>query len=169
MLFSRTSRRRPADITACLGILVTALAFALCAPGSLAAGHPTGHKYTAADLKWVQIGATVDPTRGQAPYFSPHHGMSFAELLEAGANAGMRPDITELLGLPRTRYGMPMETAILIRLPGSSRVYGIWKNDVGSGQWRDPYFKIDLHPGVARALGVNPYAFKGNVEVAVVP
>ena len=105
---------------------------------------------------WVRTGATIDNTRGQAPTYSDHGGMSFAELLEAGTNAGMRPDATQLLGLPRKRYGMAMETSILARMPGSSKSYRIWKNDVGSGQLGNGHFTIDLHGKIASKLGWHP-------------
>src|SRR6185312_8555015 len=32
---------------------------------------------------WISVGATLDPTAGQAPTWSDHGGFSFAELLEA--------------------------------------------------------------------------------------
>jgi hypothetical protein len=114
---------------------------------------------------WITIGASVDPTQGQAPTYPDHGGMSFAELLQAGTNRGLHPTLTEVLGLSSGTYGMAMETAILIRMPGSSTQYTIYKNDVGSGQAGDPYYKIDLHPGIAAALGVSATTFLGSVQV----
>jgi hypothetical protein len=111
---------------------------------------------------WKRTGATLDPTQGQLAY-SDHGGFSFAELLEAGSNAGMRPDLTQLLGHPRGSYGMAMETSIKIRAVGSHRSFRIWKNDVGSGQGGNVHFTIDLHPGIAKAIGFGGY---GDVEVA---
>ena len=114
---------------------------------------------------WVRTGATLDPTQGQPSAGSgPHGGFSFAELLEAGANAGMRPDLTQLLGLPRGAYGMPMGTAIDVRAPGSKRSFQIWKNDVGSGQRGDAHFTIDLHQAISDALGG---ITRSDVEVAL--
>ena len=113
--------------------------------------------------RWITTGATLDPTAGQAPTYSDHGGFSFAELLEAGANAGLRPDLTQLLDAPRGSFGMPMESSIHIREPGSRRSFRIWKNDVGSGQGGDLHYTIDLHPGIAAALG---FPGEGDVEVA---
>lgn len=110
---------------------------------------------------WVRTGATLDPTQGQAPQFSAHGGMSFAELLEAGANAGRRPDLTQLLGEPPSSAGMPMETPILIRKVGGKQAFRIWKNDVGSGQ-PSAHFTIDLHQAIANAIG-----WSGNSDVEV--
>lgn len=118
--------------------------------------HPTPR------CRWTRTGATLDPTSGQAPTYSDHGGFSFAELLEAGSNAGLRPDLTELLGVSRAGYGMPMETSIRIRAVGSRRSYRIWKNDVGSGQGGNVHYTIDLHPAIASVLGVE----MGEVEVA---
>jgi hypothetical protein len=123
---------------------------------SLAAGG--GSAGPAAMGGWVRVGATLDPTGGQ----TGDPNMTFAELLEAGTNAGMRPDLTQLLGETRGSYGMPMGTSIGIRMPGSSRSFRISKNDVGSGQAGNPHYKIDLHPGIAAALGWSP---NGDVEV----
>lgn len=111
---------------------------------------------------WSRTGATLDPTSGQAPTYSDHGGFSFAELLEAGSNAGLRPDLTEILRAPRGGYGMPMESALRIRSPGSRHSFRIWKNDVGSGQGGNAHYTIDLHPAIANALGVET----GDVEVA---
>lgn len=113
---------------------------------------------------WVRTGATIDPTMGQAPTYSAHGGFSFAELLEAGRNAGMRPDLTQLLGLPRAgRTGMKMGTPILVRMPSAKTAFTIWKNDVGSGQAGNKHYTIDLHQAIANALG---WAANQDVEVA---
>lgn len=106
---------------------------------------------------WSRVGATIDPTQGQAPTFSAHGGMSFAELLEAGANAGMHAqDLTTTLGMKRGQYGMPMGTSVLVRMPGSSKAFRMWKNDVGSGQAGNAHFKVDLHQAIANRLGWHP-------------
>lgn len=113
---------------------------------------------------WVRTGATIDPPQpGNPSEFKQvaNHGMSFAELLEAGANAGRRPDLTQLLGEPRGPFGMPMGTDIDIRLPGSKKSFQIQKSDVGSGQ-PSAHFTIDLHSGIASALG-----WSGNSDVEV--
>lgn len=132
------------------------------APGLLnyIAGHQMQHF---AGGGWVRTGATLDPTAGQAPTYSDHGGMSFAELLEAGTNAGMRPDLTQLLGLSRGSYGMPMETPMLVRRVGGGQAYRIYKNDVGSGQAGDVHYTTDLHSPIARLLG---FPGKGDIEVA---
>lgn len=125
------------------------------APHILSGSHASGG--------WVRTGATIDPTQGQAPTYSAHGGMSFAELLEAGSNAGIRPDLTQLLGLPRAnQYGMAMETPIDVRAVGSKTAYEIWKNDVGSGQ-SSPHYTVDLHSRIASLLG---FGGKGDIEVA---
>jgi hypothetical protein len=111
---------------------------------------------------WQRVGATLDPTRGQAPTYDDHGGMSFAELLQAGGNRGLGPTLTQVLGLSGGTYGMAMETAIYIRLPGGATQYKIYKNDVGSGQAGNPHYKIDLHQGIATSLGWTP---NGDVEV----
>jgi hypothetical protein len=126
--------------------------------------HTPGHqRRLRRRCHWVRTGATLDPTSGQAPTYSDHGGYSFAELLEAGSNAGARPDLTQLLHLRRSSYGMAMETSIKIRAVGSHTSRRIWKNDVGSGQAGDVHFTIDLHPGIAQAIGFSGY---GDVEVA---
>lgn len=112
---------------------------------------------------WIRTGATIDPTQGQAPTYSAHGGMSFAELLEAGVNAGKRPDLTQLLGEPRSAYGMAMETPILVRAVGGKQAFRVWKNDVGSGQAGESHYTIDLHSAIASALG---FPGKGDIEVA---
>ncbi len=121
-------------------------------PGPVTSSYGTGD--------WVRVGATIDPTRGQAPTFSDHNGMSFAELLVAGGNAGLKSEaLYRVLGIPEEdsyRYGMPMGTAIEIRLPGKTQSFKIWKNDVGSGQAGNTHYKIDLHQGIADALGWVP-------------
>lgn len=59
---------------------------------------------------------------------------------------------------------MRMEASIKVRAVGwRHRSFRIWKNDVGSGQGGDAHFTIDLHPGIARAIGFSGY---GDVEVA---
>jgi phage-related protein len=113
------------------------------------AAGSTGGSITALPGGWFRTGATIDPTGGQ----TGDPNMTFAELLEAGTNTGMRPDLTQLLGEPRGSYGMPMGTAIQIRMPGASHAYSITKNDVGSGQAGNAHYTIDLHPGIASALG----------------
>lgn len=112
---------------------------------------------------WRRTGATLDPTRGQTAY-ADHGGFSFAELLQAGSNAGMRPDLTQLVRAPRSSYGMRMGASIKIRAVGwHHRSFRVWKNDVGSGQGGDVHFTIDLHPAIASAIGFSGY---GDVEVA---
>lgn len=112
---------------------------------------------------WIRTGATIDPTRGQWPTYDDHVGMSFAELLVAGANAGMRPDMTELLGYPRGDYGMAMGSTVFIRALGGGPAYRIWKNDNGSGQLGDPHYTIDLHEAAARAVNLPG---KGDIWIA---
>lgn len=121
-------------------------------PGPITSGSGSGD--------WIRVGATLDPTSGQAPTFSDHNGMSFAELLIAGTNANLKSEaLYRVLGIAQKDsypYGMPMETPIEIRMPGASRSFKIWKNDVGSGQTGDAHFKIDLHQGIANVLGWSP-------------
>jgi hypothetical protein len=129
-------------------------------------GAPGGSTPTGGAGEWVKVGATLDPTSGQAPTFSDHNGMSFAELLVAGANAGLKSEalyrIFDIKEDPSYPYGMPMETPIQIRKVGGAKAYTIYKNDVGSGQAGDTHYKIDLHPGIASAIG---FSGKGDVEV----
>lgn len=117
---------------------------------------------------WVSVGSTLDPTSGQAPTYSDHNGMSFAELLVAGDNAGLKSEaLYRVLGIPEESsypYGMPMETPILARRAGKGPVK-IWKNDVGSGQSGDAHYKIDLHSAAMNALGA---AGNKDIEVAKV-
>lgn len=119
---------------------------------------------TAAGGGWFRVGATLDSTRGQAPTFSDHNGMSFAELLQAGENRGLHPTLTQVLSLKSSTYGMDMGTAIQIRMPGGTTAHTIYKNDVGSGQPGSPHYKIDLHAGIAGKLGWKP---NEDVEVRV--
>lgn len=131
--------------------------------------NASGSKAVAKNGKWYKVGFTVDPTQGQTR-FDDHGNMSFAELLVAGKNLklGLKPKAAyKLLGVdedPSYKFGMPMETKLLVRKPGSDKHFEMWKNDVGSGQEGDPYYKIDLHPGIANALGVDG---KGDIEIAV--
>ena len=115
---------------------------------------------------WIRTGATIDPTQGQAPTYSAHGGMSFAELLVAGANAGLKSHaVSKLLGIPESPsypYGMPMGTPMMIRMPGSKKAHKIWKNDVGSGQGGDTHYTVDLHQRIADVLG-----WGGNADVEV--
>lgn len=154
LMFSR--RRQEAeesfeDISELLNDIIGTAAFGL--------GALTGNLPAPADGKWVKVGATIDPTRGQAAY-SDHGGMSFAELLVAGDNAGLKDEaLYRVLGIKEEssyQYGMPMGTAIGIRMPGDKKTFKIWKNDVGSGQLGDSHYKIDLHQGIADALGWKP-------------
>ena len=114
---------------------------------------------------WVTVGSTLDPSMGQAPTYNAHSGMSFAELLVAGANAGLKSEaLYRVLGIPQSSsypYGMPMGTAILAR-HGNKGPMKLWKNDVGSGQAGDPHYKIDLHSAAMNALGA-----QGNADIQV--
>lgn len=118
---------------------------------------------------WVKVGATVDNTSGQAPTYSDHNGMSFAELMVTPDVAGVpyAPDeaLSAVLGIPQGDYGMAMGTAILIRNVGGDKAYKIWKNDNGGGQLGELNYKIDLHCGIATKLGVDCNTYKGEVEV----
>jgi hypothetical protein len=132
------------------------------APSTVTGNASSQKSVKASPGGWFRIGATLDPTGGQAPTYSAHSGFSFAELLQAGANRGLHPTLSEVLGNSKTTYGMPMETPILIRMPGGSKQFTIYKNDVGSGQAGLPHFKIDLHQSIASALG---WVANGDVEV----
>lgn len=132
-----------------------------------AAGATFSGTFKATKGGWYTMGATED-TASQYGYseaqFAAHQGggssnyhggMSFAELLEAGANAGKRPDMTQILGLPRGSTGMPYGTAVDFRMPGGSRAATGIKSDVGSGQ-PNLWFKADLHQRLAQAIGWHP-------------
>lgn len=118
---------------------------------------------------WTRVGATIDV--GSDAKQTANGGMSFAELLVAGDNAGLRgQDLAATLGLENNpvsagvNVGMKMGTEILIRKVGGGPTYRIVKSDNGSGQLGDPHYKIDLHGAIARrVLGGG----KGDVEVAV--
>jgi len=139
----------------------------LVEPGKLLSGRrgrgqPPKHGFARGG--WVRVGATIDPSQGN-PAFSRffHGGMSFAELLQAGANRGLRDKaLTAILGLAEgykaagQDYGMAMGTALQVRMPGGQRSFTFYKNDVGSGQGGDPHYKVDLHSGIANALGWHP-------------
>lgn len=127
-----------------------------------------------ADGGWVRTGATWDTAGGygisEAQFAARQGGgasnyqagMSFAELLEAGANAGRRPDMTQLLGLPRGGYGMPYGTRVMFRRPGGRKVATGTKSDVGSGQ-PSAHFTTDLHQALASAIGWSP---NQDIEIA---
>jgi TP901 family phage tail tape measure protein len=114
---------------------------------------------------WTKVGATIDPTAGQPQYDEGYNGMSYAELLVAGANAGLRGQaLGPTLGISGKGWvGMPMKTPLKIRMPGKGAGKTIYKIDNGSGQTGNPHYKIDLHEGIANALGWTP---NQDVEVA---
>lgn len=147
------------------------------ASGGHASRARTHSAPAALPVTWVRTGATWDIASGYGydeATFAQHQGggasnyhagMSFAELLEAGNNAGMRPDLTQLLGLNRGSYGMSYGSEILVRMPGGSRIAKATKSDVGSGQAGNPHFTIDLHQALAGAIGWPPGSNQ-DVEVA---
>ena len=132
---------------------------------SLGGGSPSSTNDQARAGEWVRIGATIDPTAGQPQYDRGYNGMSYAELLVAGANAGLKDQsLGSILGLNSPDWvGMPMNTPLKIRMPGQGEGYTIYKIDNGSGQTGDPHFKIDLHQGIADRLGWTP---NQDVEIA---
>lgn len=127
-------------------------------------------------LTWITTGATIDTAAGygwteaqfaqhQAGGASNYHaGMSFAELLEAGANAGMRPDLSTILGISEGPTGMPYGTDVYFRTVGGSRIAKASKSDIGSGQAGSRAYTVDLHQGIANAIGWS--LGKGPVQVA---
>lgn len=118
---------------------------------------------------WTKVGATIDPEYGN-PNYSDHGGMSFAELLQAGANRNLKSQsLTATLGIGPPHYtaegqdyGMAMGTPIHVRMPGSKKNLVMYKNDVGSGQAGDSHYKVDLHQNIANALG-----WSGNADIEV--
>jgi hypothetical protein len=119
-------------------------------------------------LNWHRMGATVDPTHGNPGLRgSWHGGMSYAELLEAGANRGLhRFDMAHTLGVHGVTYGLPDQYPVWVRNPGSRKAIKVWKNDVGSGQGGNKHYKIDLHLPAARALGHGVQNFEVDVASA---
>jgi TP901 family phage tail tape measure protein len=121
---------------------------------------------------WVKVGATIDPEYGN-PAYSAHGGMSFAELLQAGANRSLKSQsLTATLGIGGKHYeaegqdyGMAMETPIKVKMPGAKKIFTMYKNDVGSGQAGDSHYKVDLHSHIASALG---WSGNADIEVATV-
>lgn len=113
---------------------------------------------------WVKMGATIDPTAGQ-PQYGNFGGMSFAELLVSGTNSYLASQsLASIFGLNSPNWvGMPMRTPLKIRMPGRGPGKTIYKLDNGSGQAGNPWYKIDLHQGIANALGWRP---NQDVEVA---
>lgn len=119
---------------------------------------------------WAKVGATIDPEYGN-PAFSDHGGMSFAELLQAGANRGLKgQSLTATLGIGPPHYtaegqdyGMAMGTPIHVKMPGAAKQFVMYKNDVGSGQGGDPHYKVDLHSNIAAALG---WSNNADIEVS---
>lgn len=103
---------------------------------------------------WHTVGATYEGLTGAHTAGGTIGGMNFAELLVAGANAGLRDqDISATLGLPNGQYGSPFGTPILVRSPGSKKAYRITKNDNGSGQLGNPFYKLDLQDAILDKLG----------------
>ncbi len=104
---------------------------------------------------WHKTGATYEGLDGQMGKYGVVGGMGFAELLLAGANAGMHPNLEDIIGK---------------RVPGMGKVgfrYGnkqaiAVKNDIGSGQAGNPHFTVDIQTGLQKALGWHPNA---DVEV----
>jgi hypothetical protein len=117
-------------------------------------------------LTWLSVGAAIDQhglaaqAGGAANY---HAGMSFSEYLEAGANKGLRPDLSGVLGVSATQTGMRYGSDLYFRKPGGGTHYAEgYKSDIGSGVKGNKSVKVGLHPALARAIGYSA----GAVQVA---
>ena len=120
---------------------------------------------------WVRVGATAytETTTWDRPKYK---GNTYAELLVAGANAGLaRQSLASVFKINSKEWvGMPMGTALLVRLPGKKKVFKIYKIDNGSGQGGDPKYKIDLSMTLLRKMGFTSVSDFGrrDVEIALV-
>src|SRR5581483_136121 len=114
---------------------------------------------------WRRVGATYEGLDGAMGAYGRVGGLGFAELLVAGANAGLwRQDLAATLGLPnKPGVGMPPHTKLAFRMPGARKSAWAEKNDIGSGQAGNPHYKVDIQTGLMRAIGWHP---NEDVEVA---
>ncbi len=101
---------------------------------------------------WHRIGATYEGLDGQQGAYGIVGGMGFAELLQAGANAGLHPNMSDVLGFPGD---MPPHTRIAFRMPGAAKAAIAEKNDIGSGQ-PDLHYLVDIQTGLMNAIGWHP-------------
>jgi TP901 family phage tail tape measure protein len=100
---------------------------------------------------WFRVGATAEGLDGQQGAYGTVGGMGFAELLLAGANAGMHPNLEDVLG---TR--IPPMGKVQFKMPNSNRAALAVKNDIGSGQAGDGHYLVDIQTGLANAIGWHP-------------
>jgi superoxide dismutase len=116
-------------------------------------GHTVGGVGTFPATKggWHRVGATAEGLDGQQGAYGTVGGMGFAELLLAGANAGMHPNLEDVLG---TR--IPPMGKVGFKMPGSDRMATAVKNDIGSGQPGDGHYLVDIQTGLANAIGWHP-------------
>ncbi len=100
---------------------------------------------------WHRTGATAEGLDGQRGAYGTVGGMGFAELLLAGANAGMHPNLEDIIGAhvpPMGKVGFQYNGKQAIAV----------KNDIGSGQAGNPHYTVDIQTGLGNALGWHPNA-----------
>ncbi len=112
---------------------------------------------------WVTTGATEDNFSGGTMSTglptTYNNGMTYAELLIAGTNAGLHPNLGEILG--KGPGVLPTAFSIDIRYNGKE-IDDIRRIDVGSGQPGDSHYTVDIEQPAAQALG-----FPGKADIQV--
>jgi len=126
--------------------------------------------------EWVKVGATTDDYSGgdvSCGNEAKNNGFSYAELGVAGTNkklklarnGGFLADLFDIKGevTDGTPTGLKCRFKLEIRDPKKpSKTWFITKVDNGSGQAGDAHYKIDLEPGITKAL---KFSGKGDVEI----
>jgi N-acetylmuramoyl-L-alanine amidase len=112
---------------------------------------------------WVTTGATIDDFTGGTMQTglptSYNNGMTYAELLLGGTNAGLHPNLGELLG--KSSAMLPSAFSIDIMYNGKI-ITDVQRIDTGSGQAGNSHYTVDIERPAASALG-----FPGKADVQV--
>jgi hypothetical protein len=107
---------------------------------------------------WIVVGATMfDGAPGSCGTLGDGRPQ-YAELGQAGANAGMGGLLGPLFGL----HG-PLPCGYALDVEYNGKVVTAYKGDIGSGQLGESHFKIDMHTGLYQALGFS--AGRGDVRI----
>lgn len=124
-------------------------------------GHMSGTGH--AKGGWIKTKATVDDFTGGAMQSglptSYNKGNTFAQLLMGGVNAGMHPNLSDLLG--RGGGILPPGFSIDVQY-GSKELDDVRRIDTGSGQAGDARYTVDLERPASNRL-----AFPGKGDIRV--
>jgi hypothetical protein len=118
--------------------------------GKFGGGQAAAGTFPALPGGWHRVGATYEGLDGAMGAYGTVGGMGFAELLLAGANTGIHPNLEDVLG---TR--IPPLGKVQFRMPGSRKAALAVKNDIGSGQ-PSPHYLVDIQTGLRNAIGWSP-------------